>query len=99
MERIYLINIDDVNKHIDKNMENPEEVNTIEYAESLTEEQCREICDKSTDKWSGCYTFKEFEGEFNNDIDNVFTSDSYFIRFFLSANLDELLQKSIIFVL
>ena len=83
MERIYLINIDDVNKHIDKNMENPEEVSTIEYAESLTEEQCREICDKSTDKWSGCYTsLKFFELEFNYDIDNVFTSDSYFIRFF-----------------
>ena len=29
MERIYLINIGDVNKHVDKNMENPEEVNTI----------------------------------------------------------------------
>ena len=82
MEKIYLINIDDVNEHIDKNMENPEEVSTIEYAESLTEEQCHEICDKSTDRWSGCYTFKEFEGEFNNDIDNVFTSDRYFIRFF-----------------
>ena len=80
MERIYLINIDDVNDYIVRNGLPEEEV--MQVIMGMDEETCKELIKNSFDKHSDVFTLEQFESDFNYDIDNVFNSTRYFIRMF-----------------
>ena len=80
MERIYLINIDDVNDYIDRNGLPEEEV--MQVIMGMDEETCKELIKNSFDQYSDVFTLEQFEFDFNYDIDNVFNSTRYFIRMF-----------------
>lgn len=80
MERIYLINIDDVNDYIDRNGLPEEEV--MQVIMGMDEETCKELIKNSFDQYSDVFTLEQFESDFNYDIDNVFNSTRYFIRMF-----------------
>jgi len=80
---IYLISIDAVNDYIAANkLDTLACISTIEFAESMSQELCMELCNKSADPLCDLYTPKQFEAEFNNDIHNRINSDKYFIRIF-----------------
>lgn len=80
---IYLINIDAVNDYIAANrLDTISCISTIEFVENMSQELCMELCNKSGDMLCDLYTPKQFEAEFNNDIDNRINSDKYFIRIF-----------------
>lgn len=81
--KVYLLNIDEVNAYVDKNYFREEFGGEfLESVENLTEEDCRKIIGATPDRFSDCYTLKEFEAEFNYDIDSLLNSDRYFLRFF-----------------
>ena len=80
MEKIYLINIDDVNDYIDDNGLSDDEI--MQVIMGMDEETCKKLVENSRDQYSDVYTLVEFEAEFNYDIDRVFNSDRYFIRMF-----------------
>ena len=80
MERIYLINIDDVNDYIVRNGLPEEEV--MQVIMGMDEETCKELIKNSFDQYSDVFTLEQFESDFNYDIDNVFNSTRYFIRMF-----------------
>ena len=80
MERVYLINIDDVNDYILANGLDEEEM--MQVIMSMDEATCKEIVESSKDQYSEVFTLEEFESEFNYDTDNVFNSTRYFIRMF-----------------
>ena len=80
---IYLINIDAVNDYIATNkLDELACISTIEFAENMSQELCMELCNKSGDALCDLYTPKQFETEFNNDINNRINTDKYFIRIF-----------------
>lgn len=80
---IYLINIDSVIDYLAANkLDELACVSTIEFAENMSQELCMELCNKSSDMLCDLYTPKQFEAEFNNDIDNRISTDKYFIRIF-----------------
>ena len=80
---IYLINIDAVNDYITANgLDTISCISTIEFVENMSEDLCKTLCIKSEDNLSDLYSPKQFEAEFNNDIDSRINSDKYFIRIF-----------------
>lgn len=79
---VYVIAIEDVNDYIDKINPNLIFVSTIEEFEKFNEETCKEIVANSQYPKSGIYSIDEFVAEFNNDIDSIFNSDTFFIRIF-----------------
>lgn len=80
MERIYLINIDDVYHYIDENKLSDDDI--MQIIMEMKEDTCKKIVENSRDLHSGVYSPVSFESDFNYDISHVFNSDQYFIRLF-----------------
>lgn len=80
MEKIYLLNIDDVNDYIAE--KNPDCEEIVEELSGFDEETCKEIVEKSMDYNSEVLTLEEFVTVFNYDVNFVYNSDRYFIRIF-----------------
>ena len=80
MEKVYVLNVDDVNDYITENNPNCEEI--VGELESFDEETCKKIVENSMDYNSEVLTLEEFVAAFNYDVNAVYNSDKYFIRIF-----------------
>ena len=80
MEKVYVLNIDDVNDYIAE--KNPDCEEIVGELESFDEETCKKIVENSMDYYSDVILLEEFVCAFNHDVDSVYNSDKYFIRIF-----------------
>jgi len=80
MERVYIINVNDVFSYLDNHGIDEEEM--MRVIMTMDEDTCKELVEKSRDDYSEGMTIEQFESDFNYDPDGVYNSDKYYLRFF-----------------
>ena len=84
--RVYILPVSETREYITKKYPNDEEKQedfVLYVDEEMTEDECREIVDKSNDEVADTMTLRQFQGEFNFALEhNEITSNKYLIKIF-----------------
>jgi len=84
--RVYILPVSETREYITKKYPNDEEKQedfVLYVDEEMTEDECREIVDKSNDEVADTMTLRQFQGQFNFALEhNEITSNKYLIKIF-----------------
>lgn len=84
--KVYVLPVEDAEEYIkQKYSDNEEKANdfVLYVDEEMSEDECKEIVEKSYDDVADVYTLREFQAEFNFALEyNEITSNRYLIKIF-----------------